>query len=191
MIEWLLPVSVREISPDMEMPVSVLAVLGLPLNRMPSNILRPRRAGFTVGLRNPSCISSSPSPRVSGMKSASTMRVKRDSPPKRKYAPKEERARKIGVAKATSQFVNCIREHLNQKASSRTYKVQPLRNTICRSSRLDRLDFAGVNLAHDSPCCAVCQREDEHEQYDEPSAGSRVRVNTICCVESSYYKHTA
>lgn len=182
--------SVLELPPDIEMPVPLLAVLELPLNFTPSNILRPRRAGFTVGLRSPSCISSKPSPRVSGMKIASTMSVRRDSPPNRKYAPKEERARKMGVAKATSQFVNCRYEHLNHRVSSQTYKVQTLRNAICRSSRLDRLDFAGVDLARDSPCCAVCQSKDEYEQYDKPPARSRVRVNTICCVKSAYYKHT-
>ena len=100
--------SVPEIPPDIERLVSVFAVLGLPLNLTPSNIRRPSRAGFIDGLRNPSWISSKPRPRVSGMKSASMMSVKRDSPPNRKYAPKEERARKMGVANATSQFVNCV-----------------------------------------------------------------------------------
>ena len=99
--------SVWGFSPDIAILDPVFAVLGLPLNLTPSNILRPSRAGLTDGLRNPSWISSNPRPRVSGIKSASTMSVKRDSPPKRKYAPKEERARKMGVAKATSQFVNC------------------------------------------------------------------------------------
>lgn len=100
--------SVPEIPPDIERLVSVFAVLGLPLNLTPSNIRRPSRAGFIDGLRNPSWISSKPRPRVSGMKSASMMSVKRDSPPNRKYAPKEEHARKMGVANATSQFVNCV-----------------------------------------------------------------------------------
>ena len=35
------------------------------------------------------------------------MTVKREKAPKRKYAPKEERAKKMGVVNATSQFVSC------------------------------------------------------------------------------------
>ena len=112
-IEWLLPVSVSTIPPDIEMLVSISAVLGLPRNLKPSNILRLSRAALVAGLRNPSWISSSPRPRVSGMKTASMTSVKRDSPPKKKYAPKEERARKMGVAKATSQFVNYVDQHVN------------------------------------------------------------------------------
>ena len=112
-IEWLLPASVSAIPPDMEMLESISAVLVLPLNLKPSNILRPSRAALVAGLRNPSWISSSPRPRVSGMNTASMTSVKRDSPPKKKYAPKEERARKMGVAKATSQFVNCEGQHVN------------------------------------------------------------------------------
>ena len=113
-MEWLLPVSVSTIPPDITMLVSISAVLGLPLCLKPSNILRPSRAAFVAGLRNPSWISSKPRPRVSGMKTASMISVKRDSPPKKKYAPKEECARKTGVAKATSQFVNCAGQHLYQ-----------------------------------------------------------------------------
>lgn len=53
-IEWLLPASVGEITPDMETPISVFAELVFPLNLAPSNILRPSRTGFTEGRRNPS-----------------------------------------------------------------------------------------------------------------------------------------
>ena len=113
-MEWLLAVSVPEISPDIEMLVSVFAVLVLPLNLTPSNIRRPSRAGLTDGLRNPSWISFKPRPRVSGMKSASTISVKRESPPNKKYTLKEERVRKTGVTKATSQFVNCVDQYINQ-----------------------------------------------------------------------------
>ena len=84
LIEWLLPVSVSVIPPDIEMLVSVLVVFTLPLNLTPSNIMRPSRAAFVAGLRNPSWISSNPRPRVSGMKTASMMSVKRDRPPKKK-----------------------------------------------------------------------------------------------------------
>ncbi len=72
-----------------------------------------------------------------------------------------------------------------------TYKIQTLCNTICRSSCLDWLDFAGVNLTNNPPCCTVRESEDEDEQYDEPSARPRVRVDTIRCVETAYDKHTA
>jgi hypothetical protein len=52
------------------------------------------------------CISSSDKPRVSRMQIASTSSVKRTTPPKRKYAPYADLARKIEVAKATSQFAS-------------------------------------------------------------------------------------
>ena len=48
-------------------------------------------------------------PFVSGIHNARTTTVNDDKDPNRKYAPYAERARKIGVAKATSQLVNCLR----------------------------------------------------------------------------------
>lgn len=74
-------------------------------------------------------------------------------------------------------------------SSGMTHEVQTLRNAVCRSSRLDRLNFTGVYLANNSPCCAVGQSEDENEQYDKPSARSVVCVDTICCIKTAYDKH--
>ena len=71
-----------------------------------------------------------------------------------------------------------------------TYKAQTLRNTTCCSSRLNRLDFAGVNLADNAPGCTIRQSEDENEEYDEPPASSIVCMDIICCVETAYDEHT-
>jgi hypothetical protein len=56
------------------------------------------------------------------MQVASTTKVKSAMPPKRKYAPYADLARKMGVAKATSQFaifheVSQVRESLTGRSS--------------------------------------------------------------------------
>ena len=53
---------------------------------------------------------------------ASTTNVKNATPPKRKYAPYADLARKMGVAKATSQFAIChevsqVLDGLNDRSS--------------------------------------------------------------------------
>ena len=59
------------------------------------------------------------------------------------------------MAKATSQFVNCVNQLVYELMLDMTYKIQTLRNAICRRSRLNRLDFACVDFADNSPCGAV------------------------------------
>lgn len=53
-------------------------------------------------------IASKDLPLVSGIHTARMIVVVSDKDPKRKYAPNAERARKIGVANATSQLVNYL-----------------------------------------------------------------------------------
>lgn len=59
-----------------------------------------------TGRLNSLCILSSDRPRVSGMKTVSTIAVMTVRPPKRKYAPYAEADSRIGVTSATSQLVN-------------------------------------------------------------------------------------
>jgi len=61
--------------------------------------------------RNDASISSRVLPLVSGMKKAQTTTVSRAAPPKKKYTPYVECARKIGVVKAIIQLTTCMRYH--------------------------------------------------------------------------------
>lgn len=57
--------------------------------------------------RKDASISSRDLPRVSGMKKTQTTATSNDAPPKRKYTPYVDCARKIGVVKATIQLTIC------------------------------------------------------------------------------------
>jgi hypothetical protein len=106
--------------------------IGLALiQRLPSHVIE----AAVDWCAKTSSIESNDLPFVSGMAKMQTTRQKRLEVSKKRYSPKEERARRIGAVKITVQF--------------------PHQFALCAAhSRTRRLDFRGIDFEHNGPGCA-------------------------------------
>jgi len=70
----------------------------------------------------------------------------------------------------------------------KTYKVEPLSDTVRRSPCVDGLNLASIDLAHNRPRCAVRQAEYKDSHDDDP-ASSAFGVDNTRSIETANQEH--